>query len=302
VTSKLELVNAATSGVLKKKDGTATIVTPLIQTSTHSMVVNRSKIMFQPDPNELLQSFVSSDQSLILAARITGPARSAYPEGKPKSDKPEDGAGDAAKKDEKPGESLKDSKEINVIVVADCDLLSDHFWTKTQNFFGQKLSIPMANNADFVINALDNLSGSNDLISLRSRGRFNRPFDRVAEIRRTADKEYGQKVKELEAKLKDAETRITELQGQKDVQSSALILSPEQQKEVDRFRKDRDQVRKDLRAIKHSRDKDIEALGGQLKFANTLLIPILLVGAATGLAMGRTRRTKTGGAPAGPRS
>jgi hypothetical protein len=109
-------------------------------------------------------------------------------------------------------------------------------------------------------------------------------------------------VKELEAKLKDAETRITELQGQKDVQSSALILSPEQQKEVDRFRKDRDQIRKDLRAIKHSRDKDIESLGGQLKFANTLLIPILLVGAATGLAMGRTRRAKTSGAPAGPRS
>jgi len=282
--------------------GTATIVTPLIQTSTHSMVVNRSKIMFQPDPNELLQSFVSSEQSLMLAARISGPARSAYPEGKPKSDKPEDGAGDTAKKDEKAGDPLKESKEINVIVVADCDMLADHFWTRTQNFLGQKISMPMANNADFVINALDNLSGSNDLISLRSRGRFNRPFDRVAEIRRASDKEFGQKVKELEAKLKDADTRIKDLQGQKDVQSSPLILSPDQQKEVDRYNKDRDKIRKDLRAIKHSRDKDIEALGGQLKFANTLLIPILLVGAAIGLAMGRTRRTKTSAAPAGPRS
>jgi len=301
-TSKLELVNVATSGVLKKKDGTAAVVTPLMQTSAKSMVVNRSKIMFQPDPTELLQSFVSGNQNLMIAARVSGPAKSAYPDGKPKSDKPEDGAGDAAKKDEKPAESLKESKEINVIVVADCDMLTDHFWTRTQNLFGQKLSMPMANNADFVINALDNLSGSNDLISLRSRGRFNRPFDRVAEIRRESDKEFGQKVKELEAKLKDAETRITELQGQKDVQSSALILSPEQQKEVDRFRKDRAKIRKDLRAIKHSRDKDIESLGWWLKFANTLLIPILLVGAAIGLAMGRSRRAKTTRATVGPRT
>lgn len=301
-TSKLELVNLATTGVLKKKEGTSVVVTPLLQTSTHSMIVNRSKIMFRPDPNELLQSFVSGDQSLMLAARVSGPAKTAFPDGKPKADKPEDGAGDAAKKDDKPADSLKESSTINVIVVADCDMLTDNFWTKTQSFFNQRLSIPVANNGDFVINALDNLSGSNDLISLRSRGRVNRPFDRVVEIRRTAEKEYGQKVKELEAKLKDAETRINELQGQKDVQSSALILSPEQQKEVDRFRKDRDQIRKDLRSIKHSRDKDIEALGAELKFANTLLIPILLVGAATGLALGRTRRAKATRASAGART
>lgn len=301
-TSKLELVHMATSGVLKKKEGTAAVVTPLIQTSTHSMIVNRSKIMFRPDPNELLQSFVSGDQSLMLAARVSGPAKTAFPDGKPKADKPEDGAADGAKKDDKPAESLKESNAINVIVVADCDMLTDNFWTKTQNFFNQRLSIPIANNGDFVINALDNLSGSNDLISLRSRGRVNRPFDRVVEIRRAAEKEYGQKVKELEAKLKDAETRINELQGQKDVQSSALILSPEQQKEVDRFRKDRDQIRKDLRAIKHSRDKDIEALGAELKFANTLLIPILLVGAAIVLALARTQRAKSTRAIAGSRT
>jgi ABC-type uncharacterized transport system involved in gliding motility auxiliary subunit len=158
-----------------------------------------------------------------------------------------------------------------------------------------------ANNADFVINALDNMSGSNDLISLRSRGRFNRPFDRVADIRREAEKEYGQKVKELESKLKDAETRVNELQGQKDVQSS-LIVSAEQQKEVERFRQERDKTRKELRSIKHARDKDIESLGSVLKFANTLLIPILLVGAATGLALGRTRRSKATKAIVGPRT
>jgi len=291
VTSKLELVNLATSGVLKTKAGATTTVVPMLETTKQSMVVDRSKIMFQPDPNELLNSFVSGDQNLVLAARVSGPATTAFPDGKPKTEVPENGSEESPKADEPHAEQIKESKAINVVVVADCDLLADNMWTRTQSLFGQRLALAMANNGDFVINALDNLSGSNDLISLRSRGRFNRPFDRVAEIRREAEKQYGQKVKELEAKLKDADTRINELQSQKDSPGS-MIFSPEQQKEVEKFRRERDETRKDLRKIKHDRDKDIESLGSVLKFVNTLLIPILLVGAATGLALGRTRRAK----------
>jgi len=301
-TSKLELVNMATSGVLKKKEGASTTIAPMIQTTKESMVVPRSKIMFRADPNELLASFVSGNQEMMLAARVSGPAKTAFPDGKPKVEKQTDPPEpEAAKKDEPTGEALKEAKEINVIVVADADVLADRFWTKSQNFFGQKIPITTANNADFVINALDNLSGSKDLISLRSRGRFNRPFDRVVAIRRDADKQFGEKVKSLEAKLKDADARMNELQGQKENQSS-LILSPEQQKEYERFREERDKTRKELRSIKHTRDKDIDSLGTKLKFANILLIPILLVGAATGLAFGRNRRANSAKSPVGPRT
>jgi ABC-type uncharacterized transport system involved in gliding motility auxiliary subunit len=223
----------------------------------------------------------------MVAARVTGPAKTAFPEGKPKAS-PEDG--DHAPQDS--AAPLQESQEINVIVVADCDMLQDNFWTRTQNIFGQRIPMAMANNGDFVINALDNLSGSNDLISLRSRGRFNRPFEKVAEIRREADTRYGQKVSGLEAKLKDAEERINALEGQKDAASSSLILSPEQQKEVEGFREERDKTRKELRAIKHDRDKDIEALGGVLKFVNILMIPMLLFVLAIGLALARVSRAK----------
>jgi ABC-type uncharacterized transport system involved in gliding motility auxiliary subunit len=299
VTGKLELVNLATAGVLKKKEGATTTVTPLLQTTKQSMRVNRSSVLFGADPTKVLESFVSGNESLMVAARISGPVKSAFPDGKPKAEKPEDGA---EKPEEKPAESLKESKgPVNLIVVADCDVLEDHFWMKSQSFFGQRIPIPIANNGDFVINALDNLSGSNDLISLRSRGRFNRPFERVAEIRRAADTHFGQKVKELEDKLKDAETRINELQGQKDAKTS-LILSPEQQKEVERFREERTQTRKELRAIKHDRDKDIEALGSRLKFANILLIPFLLVVAVCALTLVRASRAKAAAGSVGPRS
>jgi ABC-type uncharacterized transport system involved in gliding motility auxiliary subunit len=282
VTSKLEVLHVASAGVLKKKVDVGTTITPLVETSADSMRVNRSKIMFRPDPQELSQSFVSGNEKLILAARVSGPAKTAYPDGQPKVETPEDGK---EKKDDPPAESLKESKGINVIVVADCDLLSDRMWIQ---MLGGQIPIANANNGDFVVNALDNLSGSNDLISLRSRGRFNRPFDRVAEIRRASDKEFGQKVKELEAQLKDAETRITEMQSQKGAQGS-MILTPEAQKEVEKAQQARLQTRKELRAIKHDRDKDIEALGARLKFLNTFAIPILIFG----LAVFRFARTRT---------
>lgn len=298
VSSKLELVNLATAGVLEKKDGATTTVTPLFQTTEESMQVSRASIQFSPDPAKLLESFVSGQSRLLVAARVSGPAKTAFPAGKPKAESPEDGE----EAPQEPAESLQESPEINVIVVADCDMLQDNFWTRTQNIFGQRIPMTMANNGDFVINALDNLSGSNDLISLRSRGRFNRPFERVAEIRREADTHYGQKVSELEAKLKDAEDRIKALEGQKDAAASPLILSPEQQKEVEGFRAERDKTRKELRAIKHDRDKDIEALGGVLKFVNILLIPILLFVAAAGLALARSSRAKAVASVAGSRS
>jgi ABC-type uncharacterized transport system involved in gliding motility auxiliary subunit len=297
VTSKLETVNLATAGVLRKKDGGTTTVTPLIQTTKDSMRVPRSSIQFSPDPSKLMESFVSGDAPLMIAARASGPAKTAFPDGKPKAETPEDGQPPPA-----PDAGLKEAQQINVVVVADCDLLHDNFWTQTQPIFGQKIAMPIANNADFVINALDNLSGSNDLISLRSRGRSTRPFEKVAEIRRAAETRYGQKVAGLESELKEAQDRIDALEGQKEGATSGLILSPEQQKEVERFREERNKTRKELRTIKHDRDKDIEALGTVLKFVNIFLIPILLILAAIGLSLVRWNRAKAAASTAGARS
>ena len=294
VTSKLEVLHLATAGVLKKKVDVGTTITPLIETSANSMRVNRSKIMFRPDPQDLNQSFVSGNEKLIIAARVSGPAKTAYPDGRPKVETPEDGH---EKKDDPPGDALKESKEINVIVVADCDLLSDSMWIQ---MVGGQIPIAGANNGDFVVNALDNLSGSNDLISLRSRGHFSRPFDRVADIRRASEKEFGQKVKELEAKVKDAEARISEIQSQKGAQGS-MILTDEARKEVEKFQQERLKTRKELRANKRDRDKDIEALGSRLKFLNTFLIPILIFGLAV-VRFTRTRTRKDPTEPTGSRT
>jgi ABC-type uncharacterized transport system involved in gliding motility auxiliary subunit len=278
VTSQLDSMNMATVGVLKKKDGGTTTVTPLIETTPNSMKIQKSMIQFGPDPKRMLESFVSGKEKLMLAARINGPVKTAYPEGKPR---PPDTKEATPPPPDDPNQ-LKESKgPINVILVADADMLQDQFWTRTQNFLGQKIAIPTAGNADFVVNALDNLTGSNDLISLRSRGRFNRPFDRVVEIRKQADTSFRQKEKELEDKLADTEKKIADLQSSKDNKNS-MILSPEQQKAIEGFKDEKVKTRTQLRKVKHEMQKDIESLGTELKFVNIGLMPALVILAAIG--------------------
>lgn len=279
-TAEIDQINFATTGVLRKKDSPTTQVTPLIQTTKSSMRVAKSKLQFGPNPPELLESFQSENAPLPIAVRISGPAKSAFPDGRPAKD---DGS------EEAPVESVREANNIQVVVVADVDVLTDRLWVRVQNFFGQKVAVPQADNATFVSNTVDNLAGSTDLISLRSRGRSIRPFDLVAELRKEAESSFRAQQKDLEAKLKDAETKIAELQANKD-SNSALILSPEQEAEIEKFREERIKTRKELRNVKHNLEKDIQKLKTRLVLWNAVAVPLLV--ALIGLLVWRVRQKR----------
>lgn len=273
----LDQINVATAGVIKKKSDGTTTVTPLIESSDRAMLVESIFFQSTPNPAELLKGYKPGTEKLMLAARVSGKAKTAFPHGAPvKLD-----SGTAA---------LTESKDVvNVIVVADTDLLADRFWADVRNFFGQRVIMPRANNAAFVVNALDHLSGSNDLISLRSRGEFSRPFEKVKEIQRDAEKRFLDKEKELREKLRETERKISELQSQKQA-GNAVIVSNEQRQEMENFRAEQVRTRKELRNVQHELRKNIELLGTQLKFINIGLVPVLVVFMAAGLALLRHRR------------
>ncbi len=144
-----------------------------------------------------------------------------------------------------------------------------------QRIFGQQIPSPFANNGDFVINALDNLTGSPELISIRSRASFARPFTTVDELRREADAQFRATEQRLEAELDETEQRLTDLQSARN-DSNSLMLTPEQQQEVDRFIDQRSRIRKELRAVRRNLDRDIERLGTTLKVINIGLVPLLI--------------------------
>ena len=189
--------------------------------------------------------------------------------------------------------ALKQSaKPFTLVVFADTDLLSDYLWVHEQNFFGQRIAQPWASNGDLVLNALDNLAGSTDLISVRGRASFTRPFERVEALRRIADDRFRAKEHELEQQLRDTEEKLTALQSKRN-DKSALILTPEQEKELDRFQQEKLRIRKELRAVRAGLDEDIKSLGTLLKIVNILVVPIgFAVGALLVAAWRRQRRVR----------
>lgn len=296
VTAQIPTITVASAGILQKKSGAGTEIQPLIQSDEAAMQVEASRLSFMPDPSGLLTDYKPDGQKMIVAARVTGAVKTAFPEGKPHAEpeKKEDGPSpETAEQTPAPKEHLAESKQsINVIIVADTDMLQDRFWVQVQNFFGQRIGIPNAGNGTFVTNALDNLTGSNDLISVRSRAGYSRPFILLKVLQQEADQQFRLKEQALQERLKATERKIQELQSQKS-DGSSLIMSPEQQEALNQFRQELVQVRKELRGVQHELAKNIEGLESFVKFLNIGLIPLLIAVAGVWISMKRVRQKTT---------
>ena len=278
-TSELNLIHVGTAGIIDLEEDADIEFAPLIQTTAESMRMERDLIFFQRDPNVMLSNFESGNTPLVLAARISGAVPSAYPDGLFSED--EDG-------ETTPVEDIIKEGRVDVVLVGDTDILADHFWMRMQNFFGVQIPQSIANNGDFVVNTLENLAGSTDLISLRSRGEFSRPFTVVEQVRRDAEARFRAREQELQARLEETEQKIAQLQQEGG--ESALLLTEEQAAEIEKFRLEQIRTRKELRAVQHELQKNIERLGAQLKFINIGLIPLIIALLAMGAGIQRSRR------------
>jgi len=279
VTANLEAINFGTAGriVPVGEDGPGRI-TPLVESSEESMLFAASRLQVLPDPSVLLDEFAPSGERYVLAARVDGVLPSAFPDGPP------EGA--------EAGEHRAGSDgEVSLVVVADTDMLADRLWVQVRSLFGQRLATAFADNGALVTNALDNLAGSRDLISVRSRGSFARPFDRVEDLRREAETRYRAQEQRLEAELDETERKLAELQSAREDQD-VLLLTPEQEAEILRFQEEKLRIRKALRDVRRELDASIESLGTTLKIVNIGLVPALVAFAAllAGLWRGSRRR------------
>lgn len=282
ITNQLKSVNVGSAGVLEPTKDAKTTFTPLLTTGPKSGLISRDAVMFVRDPAGMLKTFKADKPNLTLAARISGHIDSAFP-GAPLDEKDKRAPGNPA--------HLKSSTSpVNLIVVADTDILADRFWVRMERFLDMQVPNPFANNGDFLINAVDNLGGNDDLISLRSRGEYSRPFKVVAQIQREAETAYRDQEQALRATLKETETKLQALQTTQEG-SGEVLLSPAQRKEIELFRGEQLKTRKQLRAVQHDLQKNIERLGTQLKFLNIGAIPLLLSLFAIGAALFRMRRT-----------
>jgi ABC-type uncharacterized transport system involved in gliding motility auxiliary subunit len=279
VTAQVPSITMASAGILQKKGDVGTELNPLIQSDEAAMKIDASRLSFMPDLGSILSSYKPEGEKMLVAARVTGKVKTAFPDGKPQepAKEGETEIPPSIDSDEKPPQPhVSESKDpINVIVVADTDILQDKFWAQVQNFFGQRIGIPTAGNGTFVTNALDNLTGSNDLISVRSRAGYSRPFTLLRALQQDAEQQFRQKEQALQERLKATEGKLQELQSQKS-EGNTMLMSAEQQKAMATFRQDLVQVRKELRSVQHELGKNIESVESWVKFINIGLVPILI--------------------------
>ena len=291
ITGDLNQITVATSGIIEPAADAKTTFTPLISTSTDSEEIPVAKIQGTPDVEALLRDFKPDDKRLVLAAHVTGPAETAFPDGPPKEEEKKDTAGKPEDKPkELPPQVKTAAQPINLIVVADTDILEDRFWVQVQDFFGQRVSVPVANNGDFVANALDALSGGSDLISLRSRGTSSRPFELVDSIQRAADEKYQATAKDLEDKLKETQGKIKDLRDQEGHAGVAQAATETQT--LNDFRTEMIQTRQQLRKVQLAEREDINHLKAWLEFFDIGAIPILVAAAALVVGIVRLERRK----------
>lgn len=287
LTEELDTLNVSSVGVLRQLENAETQWRELVWSSSAAGLLDVDKVRGLMDPNTLFEDFVPDGVHHAMAGQVSGRAYTAFPAGDPAQKiSSEESDGEASTVATEHSATLQQG-DINVLIVADTDVLTDRLWVQAQTFLGQPILSPFADNGALLINAADYFAGSPDLISIRSRGSFARPFTRVHEIQRQAEEQYRDTANELAAQLQATEQKLTSLQQLKSGEDKQ-VLSPEQEQAVDEFLAQKLAIRKSMREVQHQLTSDIEALGTRLKLLNIAALPLLL--SLVMLAMAGLRR------------
>lgn len=285
VTNSLTAINLASVGHFTKAEGATTTFTPLLRSSDDAMLFSAEMLGIQSDPDELNRNFLPSGERYTIAARLSGPLKSAFPDGAPKVE---------AVEGEPPSAPLPahiaEAADANIIIVADSDLFDDRFWVQAQSQGDQTMAAPIADNLAFIASAAENMLGSNDLISLRARATADRPFTVVENLRKEADARFLREEQELNAKILETQSKLQSLQSVTPEGGDAVTVTPEQQAELERFRGELAATRARLREVQHELRAGIDRLGTRLAFLNIALVPLLLIVAAIVWGVMRRRR------------
>ena len=298
VTARLPVLNLASAGLIRRDESSPLALEPLITTSRDSGPIDVDAVRgLRPDVLGLLDRFRPDGGAHVIGARLTGEVVTAFPHGPP----PRTVAKSAAElsADPDPPQLMRSRRPINVILVADADLLEDRFWLRKRQFFGRDVEEAIAGNADFVVNALGNLAGSDALLKLRSRGVSRRPFERIRELERDAESRFREKERELQDKLRETQEKIAGLEGVRSTEDAStgersvvVSLTGGQRAQIEALRGEMLSIRRELHAVRRSLRENVEGLEAWLRFANIGLVPIVasVVAIVVGLSRLAQRR------------
>lgn len=285
LTSRLSDVLLVFPGAFSGSPSAGLEMDVLIKSSANSQFVNR----FDAENNDqkLLGSFAPSGTEHPLALRLRGKFTSAFNADPFQTASTEDGE----KSEKQAGGSYLSAAtvESTVILVADTDWAYDQFSVQEQNFMGMRIAQPINDNLSLILNVTEQLAGDPELIRVRSRSSPRRPFTRVNAMMARAETAYSAEITKLETEFQTAQRRLDELQRQKDP-SQQMILSPEQQVEIEKLEETRIETSRRLREVRKDLNKDIDKLEARITMANVLVVPLAVAWVGIALAIYRKVR------------
>jgi ABC-type uncharacterized transport system involved in gliding motility auxiliary subunit len=292
LTSQLDSFLLAYAGVFSGTPAEGLTQTVLLKTTTKSQLID--KMLAETAGGRFAEQFAASGMEQPLAIRLAGKFKTAFPNGKPGGETPapdaKDKKKDAAKTSPKSEYLKESSEEGTVILIGDADMLYDPLCVQVQNFFGQRFVRLMNGNLSLVQNMVEQLSGDSNLIGVRSRATMSRPFTVVRAMQLKAEENYRTKIKQLEDALQMTQQKVNELQASKEQGQQRFILSPEQQHELERFRLQEAETRRELKALRKNLRRDIDSLENRLKWVNILGMPLIVTITGITLALQHRRR------------
>ena len=269
MTAQLDRLLLPLCGAIIPKADAKTVVTPLVSTSLNASLIGLMEV-FQ-DAGELRMKFNSDVKNYPLAAKVSGQFESAF-------------AGRT--------NLLSYSQSDNTIVVfADADMLCDQYNIRQIGFMGMQAYQPLNNNSTLILNAVNQLAGDQNLIAIRARDSYERPFTVVQALEKKAQNEWLSKEQALSQQYETLQRQLYELQQQKD-ESQRMIISPEQEKKIKEFQSQRQKIARELKLVRKNLNRDKERLGFQLKLFNIVLIPLLVCLVGIFLAVRHQYRVK----------
>lgn len=297
ITAQLNQVRFLFSGVLREvadPNETAEITrTPLITTSNKGnsfSISNAYELMM--DLSNLMNKFYEGDKPVAMGYLITGKLKSSFPDGIEieVKDESSDEAQDPneVKTVKKQITGLTEAQEdCAVAVFADVDFISDSIAYQIA-FFGKMV---VGDNSALVLNTIDDLSGSGDLVSIRSRGNFKRPFVVVDEIERQAEEGTRKEVAKINAQIAGFQSELQDIlakakEGQESVIGSSII---EAQREIELKQR---RAQKQLNEVKLKKREQLEHLGNVLRGFNMLMTPAVILVIAIVLGIRRSVRKR----------
>lgn len=279
ITSQLRNIMWAEGGAVSLKAGSANQFEPLLETSDDSGTVDAQMAGYMP-PEEVARALKPDGKKRVMAGILRGKLKSAFTAAPAGTEVKEPFLGQA-------------ENDAAVIVFADVDFIHDSNSVRRMNFGGMTMAQPLNANLALVTNAVEFLGGSEDLISIRSRGRVSRPFTRLEELQKTAQTRWQKEEERLSQGIQEVEKKLNEMQAQRG-DGNVFTLNAAQQGEIERFREQEREMRRNRREVRRNLREDIDGLGRWLVALNMLVVPLTVAGFGAGVFTQRARRMKKG--------